>query len=125
MFMTFLQVGLGGAIGAMLRFGLVTGAGRITGGGFPVGVLMANVVGSFLMGLIAIWATQRGMQHLTPFLMTGILGGFTTFSAFSLEAVTLWERGDTGQAALYVGLSVVLSILGLALGAWIMRGALA
>jgi CrcB protein len=86
----------------------------------PLGVLAANVLGSFLMGLFAGAATQRGLIHLSPLVATGILGGFTTFSAFSLEAVTLWERGAPGLAALYVLASVTLSIgalvAGLALG---------
>ncbi|MEL7256997.1 MAG: CrcB family protein, partial [Pseudomonadota bacterium] len=64
---------------------------------------------------------QRDLTALNPFLMTGILGGFTTFSAFSLEAFTLYERGEIGQAAIYVALSVVLSILGLAMGVWLAR----
>jgi CrcB protein len=86
---------------------------------------MVNILGSFLMGLFVALAAQRGLTHLAPFVATGILGGFTTFSAFSLEAVTLYERGDVGQAALYVGLSVVLSIAGLMAGLWIGRGTFA
>ena len=121
MIMTFLQVGLGGAIGAMLRFGTGLAVLRLTGPGFPVGVLAVNIVGSFLMGLVVVWSFHRDMQHLNPLLMTGILGGFTTFSAFSLETFTLWERGEVAQAALYVGLSVVLSIAALVLGVWLGR----
>jgi len=74
------------------------------------------------MGVIMVLSFQRGFDHLNPFLMTGVLGGFTTFSAFSLEAFTLYERGQIVAAAAYVGLSVVLSLLGLALGVWLARG---
>ena len=97
------------------------GALRLTGGGFPIGVLSVNILGSFLMGVFVVAAAHRGLTHLSPLVMTGILGGFTTFSAFSLEAVTLYERGALGQAALYVGLSVMLSIGGLVLGLWAAR----
>lgn len=120
--MTFFHVALGGAIGAMLRFAVGLGALRFAAPGFPVGVLLVNVLGSFLMGLFAVYAFQRGVQHLNPFVMTGVLGGFTTFSAFSLEAFTLYERGQVAAAGLYVGLSVILSLGALALGVWIARG---
>ncbi|MEL7213105.1 MAG: fluoride efflux transporter CrcB [Pseudomonadota bacterium] len=125
MFSTMLQVALGGAIGAAARYGVGVAVFRWAGPGFPLGVLVVNVVGSFLMGLLVVYLGQKSLSHLNPFLMTGVLGGFTTFSAFSLEAYTLFERGDVGQAALYVGLSVVLSIAALVLGVLAMRGLLA
>ena len=120
--MTTLQVALGGAIGATLRF--LTGIGilRLVGPGFPLTVLGVNVLGSFFMGLFVVFATQRGVAQLNPFVLTGLLGGFTTFSAFSLEAVQLFERGAMGQALAYVVISVVLSIGGLILGLMIARG---
>ena len=120
--MTTLQVALGGAIGATLRF--LTGIGilRLVGPGFPLTVLGVNVLGSFFMGLFVVFATQRGVTQLNPFVLTGLLGGFTTFSAFSLEAVHLFERGAMGQALAYVVISVVLSIGGLILGLMIARG---
>ena len=118
---TALQVALGGAIGAVLRYLVGVGALRVTGGGFPLGVLSVNILGSFLMGVFVVAAAHRGLTHLSPLVMTGFLGGFTTFSAFSLEAVTLYERGAVAQAALYVGLSVILSIGGLILGLWVAR----
>ena len=118
-----LQVAIGGALGAMARYGVGVAAVRLTGHhGFPVGVLTVNILGSFLMGVFVVLAAQKSLTHMAPFVMTGLLGGFTTFSAFSLEAVTLYERGVLGQAALYVGLSVVCSIAGLALGLWVARG---
>lgn len=123
MFSTLLHVAAGGAIGASLRYLAGVGVARAFGaGGFPLGVLIVNIAGSFLMGLFVVYAANRGATHLSPFVMTGVLGGFTTFSAFSLEAVTLFERGDTGQAALYVALSVICSIAGLVLGLWLARG---
>lgn len=123
---TFLQVGFGGAIGAMLRFGVGLALVRLIGTtAFPLAILSVNVVGSFLMGICVVWLGLRGMTNLSPLLLTGVLGGFTTFSAFSLEAFTLFERGDPGQAALYVVISVVLSILGLVAGVMLMRGLLA
>ena len=121
MLITTLQVALGGAIGAALRF--LTGVGilRLIGPGFPVAVMGVNVFGSFMMGLFVVFATQRGVAQLNPFVMAGLLGGFTTFSAFSLEAVNLFERGAMGQALAYVVMSVVLSIGGLMLGLMIAR----
>lgn len=122
MLMTFLYVGLGGAIGSMLRFAMGLAVMRQTGSWvFPLGVLPVNVIGSFLMGVVVVYTFQKDVAHLNPFLMAGILGGFTTFSAFSLEAFTLYERGDLGQAATYVAASVALSILGLVLGVWLAR----
>ncbi|MBF9028824.1 fluoride efflux transporter CrcB [Rhodobacterales bacterium HKCCE3408] len=117
-----LQVALGGAIGASARYltgiALVRAFGHT---GFPLGVITVNVVGSFLMGLFVGLAAQRGLTHLSPLVATGILGGFTTFSAFSLEAVTLWERGATGLAAAYVAGNVCLSIAALFAGLALMR----
>jgi fluoride exporter len=112
-----LQVALGGAIGAVLRYATGVGLVRLFGQtSFPIGVLTVNVVGSFALGVFVGLAAQRGLTHISPFVVTGILGGFTTFSAFSLEAVTLWERGALGLAALYVTANVVLSIAALFAG---------
>ncbi|GAB5449525.1 fluoride efflux transporter CrcB [Gymnodinialimonas sp.] len=118
-----LQVALGGALGSVLRY--LTGVAMLRAlghGAFPLPILTVNVVGSFLMGVFVVYAAHRGLTHLSPLVMTGFLGGFTTFSAFSLETVTLYERGDLGQAALYVALSVGLSIVGLMAGLWVARG---
>ncbi len=113
--MTFLYVALGGALGAALRYltSLVVA--------FPFGTLSVNVVGSFLMGVAFVFFAQKGLDRIAMFTMTGLLGGFTTFSAFSLDAFRLYERGDVGQAALYVGASVLLSIFGLFAGVAIAR----
>ncbi len=124
MIQTTLLVAFGGAIGASARFLLGTVLVRLAPSGFPIAVLTANVVGSVLMGVAVVYLGRTG-SSLAPFVMTGILGGFTTFSAFSLEAYTLFDRGDWGQAALYVGLSVALSILGLVAGIVFTRMAVA
>jgi CrcB protein len=121
---TVIQVALGGALGASLRYGVNVSASRLFGTGFPVATLVVNVLGSFLMGLLAASLLERGEGRLAPFLLTGVLGGFTTFSAFSLDAVRLWERGEATAAAGYVAVSVVLSIAGLALGLAVARQAL-
>lgn len=118
-----LQVALGGAVGAVLRY--LTGIGMVRLFGhtaFPLGVLSVNIVGSFLMGVFVVAAAHRGLTHLSPLVMTGLLGGFTTFSAFSLEAVTLWDRGQAGLAGAYVLASVACSILGLVAGIGLARG---
>lgn len=119
---SLISVAFGGAIGASLRFAIGLTIVRATTGAFPVAILSINVIGSFLMGLFVVLSYQRGWDHLNLFVMTGILGGFTTFSAFSLEAFTLFEKGQTGAALTYVGLSVVLSIVGLIAGIALARG---
>jgi CrcB protein len=119
-----LLVAVGGAIGAGCRHLVNLGALRLFGPSFPVGTLIVNVVGGFLMGIIAGYFAlfhTGGGQGLRLFLATGILGGFTTFSAFSLDAVLLWERGDALLGVSYVLLSVVLSILALVAGLYLMR----
>ena len=121
MISTLLQVALGGALGASARFLSGLALAR-DASGFPVAILTVNVLGSFLMGLFVVWSLRSGQEALNPFVMTGVLGGFTTFSAFSLEAFTLFERGQPGAALVYVGLSVVLSLAGLAAGVFIARG---
>jgi CrcB protein len=92
---------------------------------FPLAIIMVNVIGSFAMGVFVVAAAQKGLTHFSPFVMTGVLGGFTTFSAFSLETVTLMERGAYAAAALYVSASVIVSIAALMLGLWLARGVFA
>jgi len=120
-----LIVFLGAGIGGALRHGINIAIARLFGTAFPWGTLTVNVCGSLLMGLIAGWlafkAGEGWSQHMRLFLTTGILGGFTTFSAFSLDVVLLWERGQAGPAGAYVLVSVILSIAALAAGLFIMR----
>ncbi|MEX0969915.1 MAG: fluoride efflux transporter CrcB [Paracoccaceae bacterium] len=121
--MNFLIVAAGGALGAAGRYGAGLAATRWFGTGFPYGTLAVNVIGCFVMGILAVALSQRVGQspRAALFLMTGILGGFTTFSAFSLDAITLIERGRIFAAGGYIGGSVILSIAALGLGALIMR----
>ena len=119
---TLAQVALGGAIGASARWGLDRWITHIAGPGFPLGVMFCNVIGSLLMGLFIVTAAHKGLTQLSPLIATGLLGGFTTFSAFSLEAVNLMERGEATQALAYVGLSVGASLGGLYAGMMIARG---
>ncbi len=116
------QVALGGAIGASARYLTNVGVMRLVGPGFPFGTLVVNIFGSFLMGALVVVLAQKDATRLAPLLMTGILGGFTTFSAFSLDAVTIYERGQVGLAALYVGASVILSLAALFAGLMLARG---
>lgn len=121
MFATLLQVAAGGAIGASARYLTGIGVARIAGPGFPLGVMTANVAGCLLMGIFVGLAAQKGLGWMTPFVATGLLGGFTTFSAFSLEAIELMERGEAGQAAAYVLLSVGASLGALYAGLVVVR----
>ena len=121
-----LLVGAGGAIGAMGRYGFSILVGRAWGTvGFPLATLVINVIGSLAMGLLVGWLARALPSWAVEgrlFLAVGVLGGFTTFSAFSLDAITLIERGQLGQAGLYAVLSVVVSVAGLYLGLLMMRG---
>lgn len=122
MILTLLQVALGGAIGASARYMTNVAAMRLIGPGFPWGTVAVNVVGSFLMGALVVFLAHRDGMRLAPFLMTGVLGGFTTFSAFSLDALTIWERGQTTLAAAYVLGSVTLSLAAIVAGMAAARG---
>ena len=121
--MGYLIVFLGGGAGAAIRHGMNIGVARVLGTAFPYGTLIINVTGSFVMGLIAGYFALKGdaSQHWRLFLTTGILGGYTTFSAFSLDAALLYERGEVGLSALYVAASVAVSIAGLFAGLAIVR----
>jgi CrcB protein len=127
--MNVLFVALGGALGASCRYGFGLLAGRFLGLGFPWGTLGVNVVGSFLMGLVLIafgrqFIATEHQEAARLFLMTGVLGGFTTFSAFSLDAFSLWERGETTLAVVYVLASVMLSLLAIIAGVAVGRSIL-
>jgi CrcB protein len=116
--MGYLIVFLGAGIGGALRHGVNLASVRLFGLGVPFGTLIVNVVGSLLMGLFAgYFAYRTGVpQHMRLFLTTGILGGFTTFSAFSLDAALLMERHAYGLAAAYVAVSVAVSLAALFAG---------
>ncbi|EAQ13015.1 camphor resistance protein CrcB [Maritimibacter alkaliphilus HTCC2654] len=122
---TLLTVALGGAIGASGRYLVNVTATRVIGHGYPAGTLIVNVLGSFLMGVLFVVLAKKGGNVWAPFLMTGVLGGFTTFSAFSLDTLALFERGQVASAAGYVALSVGLSLAALVLGVYAARGVFA
>ncbi len=110
-------VAVGGAIGAVARYSMVLWATRMFGAGFPVGTMLVNIMGSFVMGMVAVVFLHKAHHPvITPLVMTGILGGFTTFSAFSLDALALFEKGKIASAGFYVFGSVGLSIIALFLG---------
>jgi CrcB protein len=121
--MAYLLVFLGGGIGAAMRHGVNVAFARWFGTSFSFHTLFENVSGSLVMGLVAgYFAFQTdASQHLRLFLTTGILGGYTTFSAFSLDSVLLWERGQWGLASTYVLASVAASIIGLVAGLSLVR----
>ncbi|MGF1649982.1 MAG: fluoride efflux transporter CrcB [Hyphomicrobiaceae bacterium] len=110
--MNVAAVGLGGALGSIARYGVNEAALRLAPATFPWATLTVNVVGSFAMGALAVVVLTRiGLSMpVKLFAMTGLLGGFTTFSAFSLDTVSLIERGEVATALLYAGASVVLAI---------------
>ena len=118
-----LLVAAGGAIGASFRHLSGIAALRYMGPGFPWGTLFVNVFGSLVMGLFIAWLVKRTgtSEEVRLFVATGILGGFTTFSAFSLDFANLIERGSMGAAFVYVLASVFLAVLAIFIGLWFGR----
>jgi len=118
-----LLVASGGAIGSVARYLVGVGMARAFGVAFPYGTLAVNIIGGFLMGLFIELLARRfqGSPELRLFIAIGILGGFTTFSSFSLDVVVLWQRGEFGIALFYVLASVILSIGALFFGLWLAR----
>ena len=117
-----LAVALGGGFGAWLRYGVGRLIG-LSGYPFPWATLSVNLIGSLAMGLLAGWLARQGQggEHWRLLLGVGVLGGFTTFSAFSLELARMLERGALGTAAFYVAVSVLGGIAGLFAGLAVMR----
>ena len=113
-----LGVALGGALGAVLRYLLGSAMMDLSGGGFPYGTLTVNIVGSLVMGFLFFYFGGRVSDDsiLRPLIFVGILGGFTTFSAFSIETLVLLNQGDYVRSGLNVILSVALCIMAAALG---------
>jgi len=125
--MNYLIVFLGAGLGGAMRYGVNVAALRLAGAGFPWGTLAINIVGSLAMGLVAeYFALKSGLsQQWRLFLTTGVLGGFTTFSAFSLEVALLYERGEMLAAGIYMLASAVLAVAGLFAGLYIIRALVA
>jgi len=120
----FFLVALGGAIGASLRHGAGLVAVRLLPAGWPWGTLFVNVAGSLAMGLVVGWLALKGGEAgagIRLFLATGILGGFTTFSAFSLEVADFMREGAMARAASYAGVSLVFGVSALFVGLWLSR----
>ena len=122
-----LAVAAGGALGAVGRYLVISAVGQAFGTGFPLGTIVVNVVGSFVLGALteAMALAWSPSPELRAMIVVGVLGAFTTFSTFSLDVVLLYERGALGQAALYIGVSVVLSIGAFFLGLALLRSVLA
>ena len=125
--MGYLVVFLGAGVGGVMRHAMNIWVARLAGTHFPMHTLLVNITGSAIMGAVTGWFIFNPDHggHTRLFLATGVLGGYTTFSAFSLDAVLLWQRHEHLLAAYYVGGSVVLSLLGLVAGLWLMRTGLA
>lgn len=118
-----LAIAAGGAFGSVLRHLVGRGALALMGPSFPYGTLFVNVAGSFVMGVLAAYFAHiaNPSQEMRAFLTVGLLGGFTTFSAFSLDIVTLSERGEIFAAILYIALSILLSLSAIFAGLFIVR----
>ena len=121
--MALVYVALGGALGSVARFGMTGLATRLLGSNFPYGTLAVNLLGGFLMGVLAALLARQpgGYESLRLFLAIGVLGGFTTFSAFSLDVMTLYLRGEVWMPLVYIMASVTLSVMALALGLYSAR----
>jgi CrcB protein len=119
-----LLVALGGGLGTALRYGVGRWAIAVLGPGFPFGTFAVNIIGGFLMGLLAGWLARMssGAEELRLLLGVGVLGGFTTFSAFSLEIYNMITRAEVALAAAYAVSSVAGSVLAVLAGVWLMRG---
>ena len=123
--MAFLYVALGGALGSMLRYALAGLIGRVAGTEFPYGILAVNISGSFLMGVFVGWLARALPAHapdLRLLVAVGLLGGYTTFSSFALDAITLIEDGTPLKATAYVAASVLGALVGLWAGVLLVRG---
>ncbi len=122
----YLVIGLGGALGSMLRFGIgsfIDSSVQKTGYLFPWGTIIVNITGCFIIGFVFTISTAEGRLYMSPltrnFITIGILGGYTTFSSFSWQTLVLFQSGQRWEAAANVLISVVLCLVGVWLGAWV------
>jgi CrcB protein len=119
-----LLVGIGGALGSIARYLSGVAVGRVWPSSFPLATMLINITGSLIMGLFIGWlarTTPAWQADARLFFAIGVLGGFTTLSSFSLDTVVLLERGEVAQAAVYVTVSIAVSIVALFVGLWLMR----
>jgi CrcB protein len=119
-----LLVGIGGALGSIARYLSGVAVGRVWPSSFPLATMLINITGSLIMGLFIGWlarTTPAWQADARLFFAVGVLGGFTTLSSFSLDTVVLLERGEVAQAAVYVTVSIAVSIVALFVGLWLMR----
>ena len=119
-----LLVGIGGALGSIARYLSGVAVGRVWPSSFPLATMLINITGSLIMGLFIGWlarTTPAWQADARLFFAIGVLGGFTTLSSFSLDTVVLLERGEVAQAAVYVTVSIAVSIVALLVGLWLMR----
>lgn len=123
MISTIGSIALGGAFGAVARYGVNISAAAVFGHGFPWATLIVNIAGSFMMGALiaAMGQIWQPPEALRVFMVTGFLGAFTTFSTFSLDSVSLWEKGQFLEAGGYMAASILLSIGALVAGLWMVR----
>ena len=118
--MGWIAVAVGGALGSLFRYGLSLLANQP---GLPLGTWLANVLGSFLIGLLSVWGKEKGILSPELYLLfaTGVMGGFTTFSTFSLEVVSFWGDGQIFRGIVYVLVSLMVGLLSCAAGIWLAR----
>ena len=122
--MNIILIAIGGALGAVARYLMMNLIGHNLGNNFPYATVIVNVSGSLAMGLLIGWlanAIPQNASDIRLFLAVGVLGGYTTFSSFSLDAITLFERGELAAMAIYILSSVCLSLIGLLVGLYIVR----
>lgn len=121
--MNLIYVASGGALGSVVRYLMMSVITKVAGYDFPYGTLAVNIIGSCLMGVLIGWLAKAsgGFEQARVFIGVGVLGGFTTFSAFSLDVVTMFERGDHVGVLLYIFASVTCSVIALFAGLYVMR----
>ncbi|WNC12423.1 fluoride efflux transporter CrcB [Brevibacillus brevis] len=120
MMMAWIAVAAGGAVGSILRYGLSLAANSP---GLPAGTWLANIIGSFLIGMLSVWGKEQGILPPQVYLLfaTGVMGGFTTFSTFSLEVISFWGDGQILRGTVYALLSLAAGLLACAAGVWMAR----
>ncbi|MCI5049653.1 MAG: fluoride efflux transporter CrcB [Rickettsiales bacterium] len=125
--MTLLYIALGGALGALGRYGGMALSTRVLGHGFPYGTLLVNILGSLMIGMVIGWLAKQstGLEAVRSLIVVGFLGSFTTFSTFSLDVVTLFERGQNMLVLAYILGSVTCSVIAVFVGMGLMRSVFA